>query len=485
MAAVQTSPVAECPPEHQLSGAAIARDVATLGSGTLLATVFGVLQVFLIPRLVSVEDFGHWRLFLLYVGYVGIAHLGFADGALLCWAGQPFESFRGETGTALRFLWGQQAVLLLPACILAAVFIPSRLRFVALAVLCFGVIANTVTLLQYSLQAARQFAPVAATTAVPLAVVVAFTFLWSLKAVPSYQVLICLYFLAWSGVMAYLLYRVKPGHAGSESLWGLGGRFIALGWPVVISNTNMGVVQTADRLVVGAFLPIYDFAQYSLAASAMFVPLTAILTVSRVFFPHMAALQAENHRKAYGGASRLLLLAWSLLLPYYFVLSLVVRHWLPKYTPGLPVAAVLLFGVIFLGGIQVLHITFFNLYRRQRRFLALSIAALAASLLLIVPTAIRFRSLTAVAAAQAVSFLLWWALNEWELRHITGQRWDDWLRIAMVFAWSVAVFLLSLRFVPGTVLQIFAYYLVASPPLALAFRNEFRSLGRMFLGQTR
>jgi len=47
----------------------------------------------------------------------------------------------------------------------------------------------------------------------------------------------------------------------------------------VLANTGYGLVQSADRLVVSSTLPISQFAQYSLAASAMFVPITAITAV--------------------------------------------------------------------------------------------------------------------------------------------------------------------------------------------------------------
>jgi hypothetical protein len=63
--------------------AILARDVATMGLGTALTAVFNTLLVFLIPRIVSVENFGYWRLFMLYATYVGLLQLGFLDGVLL------------------------------------------------------------------------------------------------------------------------------------------------------------------------------------------------------------------------------------------------------------------------------------------------------------------------------------------------------------------------------------------------------------------
>ena len=103
--------VLEVGPEPKIQGLSsslVARDVATVGSGTLLAAVFSTLQVFLIPRLISVEDYGYLRLFVLYAGYVGFLHLGFSDGALLRWAGRPLGEFRHEVMPSLKFLACQQ-----------------------------------------------------------------------------------------------------------------------------------------------------------------------------------------------------------------------------------------------------------------------------------------------------------------------------------------------------------------------------------------
>jgi hypothetical protein len=69
---------------------------------------------------------------------------------------------------------------------------------------------------------------------------------------------------------------------------------IAAGWPVVLANMGFGLVQSADRLVVSSALPIEQFAQYGLAASTMFVPMTAIAVVSRVSFTHVGDGRARK-----------------------------------------------------------------------------------------------------------------------------------------------------------------------------------------------
>jgi len=84
-------------------------------------------------------------------------------------------------------------------------------------------------------------------------------------------------------VLAYLWTRVGRCQALT-----LGSRVDAwenvhrLGWPIVLANGGLVLVQSADRLV-GARLADFRVCAYSLAASTMFVPAAAILAVSRCF----------------------------------------------------------------------------------------------------------------------------------------------------------------------------------------------------------
>jgi O-antigen/teichoic acid export membrane protein len=477
--------VGNAAPDRGARFSAMARDVATMGGGTALAAVFNTLLVFLIPRLVSVEDFGYWRLFLLYVSYAGFLHLGFAEGLLLRWAGRPVETFRKEVGPSLKFVFWQHLGLIVPACLVIALVLPSPLRFVGVATLAFALIVNLSLVLQYSLQSARQFKPIALATAASAGIFVVLTFLWHLHAVPDFRALIILYCAAWTGALIYVWAQVKPSHRayGLNFTWTLGKTCITTGWPILLASGGLGLVQSADRIVVSSALSIYDFAQYSLASSMMFVPVTAIAAVYRVFFSHVAAVEHEGRAKVYRHASKFLLLAWSLLLPYFFVLEMFVRRFLPKYLRALPVAGILLLGVIFLAGIQILHMSFASLYGRQREFLFLTMGALLVSFSIALVLAIWLQSLVAVAIGQVAALATWWVINEWKLREVTGQGWKDWLQVITLFGWSLASYEITMRLTNQPVLQFSIYYPLVVFVLFLSCRDEFR-IGWKLMGWT-
>ena len=472
---VDTLAISEVAPPKVSRFSAFARDVATMSVGTVLAAVFSTLLVFLIPRLVSVEDFGYWRLFLLYASYTGFLHLGFADGALLRWAGQSLEALRPELRPSLKFLFWQQVTLLVSGSAITWWLLHSNARFVGMAVLTYALVYNVNALLQYSLQARRRFLPVAAVTAGPTGIFLILTFLWSLHAIPSFRILIVLYVVAATCGLCFLWTQARPQTTSDErSARKIGMQYIAMGWPIVLANTTYGLIQSSDRLVVSATLPIHQFALYSFAVSTMFVPLTAIPAVSQVFFPHLAAVREESRAKAYSLTTWLIVIAWSLLLPYYFVLATFVHRFLPKYQASLPIAGILLFGVVFLAGITILQSTFFKLCGLQRCFLLYATAAAVLSFAAVFLAAVRFRSLIAIAVAQVIAVALWWLLNEWMLRETTGQGAKEWSRILSVLGWSAASYGLALWCTPYIGWRISIYYALVACGLWFSCRKEFR-----------
>jgi O-antigen/teichoic acid export membrane protein len=461
---------------------AIAADIATLGSGTILAALVNVVLIFLIPRLISVEDYGYWRLFALYAGYVGFFHLGFADGALLRWAGRPLSELRQEILPSLKFLFWQQVLFLVPLCLILRFLLPEKLRFVGVAVVLYAVVFNVITLLQFGLQGARVFRPVAISLVLGPTLFLGFILLWSLGRPTDFREVIVSYSLASSLVLGFLLFQTRPWQARRPMrtptpmpMQSLVKDYLLSGWPIVVSNTGVGVILYADRLAVSWAAKIQDFAQYSLAASAMAVPITAIQACSKVFFSHLARLSPDGRKRVYGTASRTLLLAWTLLLPYYFALDVSVRQFLPRYIPSLEFARVLLLGIPFLAGIQILHMSFAYLHGKQIHFLIRTVAVLAVSLGLTSLVAFHARSLKAVAIVQVIILGTWWLFNEWTLRDLTGETLGDWTKSFGVFALaSLTYWMTTLPNKYGVTLSVLSYYACAAVILSVTCRSECR-----------
>lgn len=407
----------------------VAAHIVTLGSATALCAVFNTALIFVVPKIVGVEDYGYWRLFLLYASYTGMLHLGFVDGAFVTWAGKPLEAFHHQIAPSIKFVvWEGLAVLPLVGAAVLFVGDPN-VRFVAVAVVAVALILNLVSLLQVSLQAARKFGPVAVSTAVPLGLFLLLVVTLALAVRrPGYIELLVLYMAAWIATLVWLGGRVKPWKGGKQCTENLGTRFLSAGWPIMLGNASFAFAQQADRFAVSWATDIRDFAVYSLAASAVAVPVLATQAVYKVLLPHLASVDRGSRAQIYRQASRVLLLAWIVFLPYYFLLEMFITKFLPSYGRSLPIARVLLLGIIFLAVVQILHMSFSYVHGKQRDFLSRTVAVLFAGLGLAVLAVTIAHSLVAVSAAEVITLGAWWLFNEWRMREMTGQRFHDWAR---------------------------------------------------------
>jgi O-antigen/teichoic acid export membrane protein len=414
---------------------AIAADIVTLGAGTLLAGLFNAAIVFVVPKLLSVEAYGYWRLFVLYSGYVGFLHFGFADGALLRWAGKSWGEFHHEIGPAAKYLLWQHVLVIAPLCF-AALLLPRTLWFVAIGICLFSFVMNEVTLLQMGLQCGKIFRPFAISNVAAPGLFLAFVLAWYFAGHVDYRLVICSFIAGWLCALIFLLVRTKPWPTGDQIRVrpvDLVENCLRAGWPIVLANTGVNLIQYADRLAVSWAASIQNFALYSLAASAMGVPITIIQACSSVFFSHLADIDSRRRKQVYTDSTHVLLFAWALLLPYYFALDAFVHRFLPHYVPSIEYARILLLGVPFIAVVQILQMNYAYLSGMQRRFFVQTACMLVASLAITAFAAFELDALRMVAEAQVIALALWWLSNEWTIRRATGVTAQDQLGFMIIY----------------------------------------------------
>ena len=253
------------------------------------------------------------------------------------------------------------------------------------------------------------------------------------------------------------------------------------GWPIMMANTGVVLIVTADRLAASWAASIQDFAQYSLAASAMAVPTTAIAACSKVFFPHLARLEQDRRKRVYGISSWLLLIAWMILLPFYFALDIFVRHALPKYVPSLPYARILLLAVPFIAVIQILQMNYAYLNGIQRKFLAQTVVALVVSVGAMSFAVFHARSLGVLADTQVVVLGVWWLCNEWTLRSLTGQSDRDLAKFGGAYVLASLSYWITTAWTERTQVSVLAYYVGIAIVLMAFCREQLQLWARMVL----
>jgi hypothetical protein len=139
----------------------------------------------------------------------------------------------------------------------------------------------------------------------------------------------------------------------------------------------------------------------------------------------------------------------------------------------------LLLGILFVGCIQVLHMSFSYLHGRQGLFLMGTLLMLAIGLGLTLLAVLSLRSLLAVAVAQVITLGLWWLLNEFALRDLTGLTVSDWLKFLAVFGGAGFCYWIASRYGHGVLTSMLLYYASLAVVLGTTFRAELRLVPKL------
>lgn len=395
--------------------------IFSFGQGVLL--IFGFIQSLIIPKYLSTADYGYWQIFLLCTTYVGILHFGFLDGILVRWAGKNIDDFKNEIGTAFRFILLEQVVVVsILLFIIWLTDLPSR--EIAFAVLINAIIINLFTFFIFIGQATKRFKLVTIAN-----IANGFLFLISVLIIFfggyfSYVPLILSFTVAGLVVVLFFIFYTRDAlfyrTSSRISMLEYGKHNIGVGLFILLGNFIAVIFTSIDRLAVGSFFPITQFAVYAFAVTMGGLAMVFLQAVSQVFFPYLSESGTETRKRVYSLLRPVFVFFWAGILVFYFPFSVAIRLYLPQYATSLPLIAILLCTIGFSGQIQILHANFFKVHLKQRAYFIIAGVSLVGAVALNLLAVFLFGTLTAVAVAAVVSFCLWYLLNEATLRHLVG-----------------------------------------------------------------
>jgi O-antigen/teichoic acid export membrane protein len=462
-------------PQAQSLRLRFAKDVLLFGWANLICLAFNAILTFFLPRYLTIEDFGYYRLFILYTSMAGLLHLGMLEGIIVRWSGKPDERIGPEINTAFVFLVAQHIILLVVAGLALSYWLRTpEQRLLGLGVAIYVIVVNCSMLGQIALQARKQFAQLSFFTILTAAALLIFVVGWKLlgrldswTATVSY---VAANLLAGVGIWKVVL---KPGSARARQfrkIIDFGLEHIHLGWKILLANAFLTITPSLDRFFVSGVFPIREFAIYSFAGNALAVVYTVAISVARVVYPYLSeGTNLESRRRAYGLGRATLLLLWALSLSLYFPIALIVHWVLPKYVSSLPVMRLLMINSGFVSMIHILHANYFRVSLALNRFLAGSVVGVvaAATLLALIR---RTANLQWIAGAMTAAIAIWWAANEFLLARDVGGSWRGRIRIFVLWLLTSAAFLAACA-MNSPWLGGLTYLLTCIVLLALGLRN--------------
>lgn len=390
------------------------RAALQFGAGNALALLVSVYWTLRLPKMLGVERFADWRLFLLYASFVGVLHAGALDALLFRWSRRRAADVTPAVMSVVLALVVWHALLLGAwLAIEPALSLPEHGRTLGRALLVWAGVWNVATALQYALQANRRFLACAVFSTLH-AVLFGATVALGLeqRVAPAWS-----YIAAAAAAMLLTLAPVvlRGGDArwsiadGARIVW----RAIPVGFAILVLNLLLIVLSNADRLAASWWLTKSAFGRYAFAASLLAFANNLTSVATRFLVPYMTGwIRAGGglFARRFSLLSHLSLAAWWALVAGGLVVAHGIAYYLPAYRGALPVAGVMLVGFAFGAPAQVLQLNYARIVGRTGDNVRTSLAALGAGAVLLTIAGM-LGALVWLAVAGAVMQAIWWALG--------------------------------------------------------------------------
>lgn len=342
----------------------------------------GVLTSLLVPKILGVEEFGYWQLFVFYTSYGMVFSLGVNDGVYLIEGGHSRDAINKGSIKSQFFLGvSYQLVIALVICLLAASgsFGPDR-SFVLFATAVFFVLNNAANYFSYLLQAINETRKSSMSVAINSSTFIIPLIALIVLNITDYRTYICFYALSRLISLVYCVvvtrdFLLSPPLPLSQSIPFLG-QSIRAGSKLMFATLASSLILGVMRFLIDLNWGIEQFSVVSLSVSMTTLVLTCVSQASMVLFPTLRQVSKETLAHCFSLVRDcldiLLPVVYLLYSPGAFLLSL----WLPQYETSFRLFSILLPLCVFDGKMDLVGMTFLKVQREESQLLRINIATL-------------------------------------------------------------------------------------------------------------
>lgn len=353
-----------------------------------LATALNVVVMLVLPKLMGVEEFGYYQLFIFYISYVGFFHLGINDGVYLLKGGQLRDQI-DKTEVNSQF-WFSCIYQLAFSAILFAVAIlgpfEEKREFVIASTAIILTVNNAGFFLGYLFQAMNETRLFSYSTALESAVFfIAVITLISLRVI-DFQWYVLFYCIAKSIRFLYCMFHAKDFlKAGTLSL----SRTIKVSLNSISAGIKLMTANLVGAAILGVIrflidldwgIEVFSIVSFSLSIASFF--LLFLSQVSMVLFPALRRLKHDELSSSFVVIRDSLSLLLPLLYIGYAPIAILLNLWMPNYSESIRLFILLFPLCIFDGKMDIVGTTYFKVVRGEGTLLKINLATLGASFVL-------------------------------------------------------------------------------------------------------
>lgn len=397
------------------------KDVWKVAFSNFTTLISGVLMGLLLPKMLSVEDFGYYKTFTLYLSYAGLFSLGIVDGIVLDYGNKNYDELNRSLFRGI-FKWFICVQLFFVSIIVVLLFSTNNpntkviLGFLAVNIICNNINGYFQQISQITLRFSEfSYRKIINSVLTILFILLLFIY-YKDGNVVSYELFLAVFSIINIILALWYLYTYRDiirGEASSLlSIYRVIIHLIIIGFPLLFANICSTLMLTLDRQFVNILFDTSTYAVYAFSYNLLSLVTIATSAIAIVIYPILKRSNVEKLKLLYPLLCETVLMFTGACLLLFFFLKVFIGFYLPKYTGSL-----IIFGVIFPGlsisaVITIVMHNYYKLLGKNIIFFKRSVLVLLLSGVINYLMYIIFKSPLAISIGSVFSLLIWYFSSE-------------------------------------------------------------------------
>ncbi|MCM2536037.1 hypothetical protein NDK43_31765 [Neobacillus pocheonensis] len=369
-------------------------------SSNLISMMISTILIFIVPKLIGVEDYGYWQLYLFYSSYVGFLHFGWNDGIYLRYGGKEYKELNKE------LFFSQFWMLIIFQVLIGAVIMgvsiafssdTNRLYIFEMTALCMFIV-NVRLMLIFILQGTNRIKEYAQITMMERVIYCCLILLFLFIGIRQYKLLISADIIGKLVTLVYAMYCCKDIVFNKVSAFYLNIKEtimnVSVGIKLMFANIASMLIIGVVRFGIERSWDVSTFGKVSLVMSVSNLMMIFIDAVGIVMFPVLRRTNEDKLPTLYTTMRTFLMVPLLGLLVAYYPLKSILPIWLPKYTESLMYMALLFPMCIYEGKMALLINTYLKTLRKEKLMFVFNLLSVVLSIILTILFTIVFKNLS-------------------------------------------------------------------------------------------
>ncbi len=357
-------------------------------SSNLLSFFISTLVVIIVPKLIGIEEYGYWQLYIFYSSYVGFLQFGWTDGIYLRYGGEQYKNLN------FKLFFSQFWMLTISQLIISVfIFIISQraninfeqkfiFGMISMCLVFTGVRAMILFLLQATSRI-KDFANIMMLDRVLYFSIIVILLVLGAR---DYKLMIIADLMGKIVSLTFAVYlckdiviqRVSSFYFSFSEMYAN----ISVGIKLMFANIASILILGIVRFGIERAWDVATFGKISLTLSISNMMMIFINAVGIIMFPILRRTNQEKLASIYSTMRDFLMVLLLGILIVYYPLKTVMAAWLPQYAESLLYMALVFPMFIYEGKMALLINTYLKTLRREKVMLRINLISMFMSIVM-------------------------------------------------------------------------------------------------------